>query len=305
MDKNKFLKQHLNAAWLRPESALWDAIASEHISRHSIVNPSLDLGSGNGLFSFITAGGNFSIDYDWYRNVDPEGLWEQADIYDVCRINHLESFITERPQYRYSYALDHKSNLLNQAQALGFYEKVMAHDANQRLPFPDETFRTVFSNILYWLDDVKRSLGEIRRVLQKDGKAVLCVPNDKFFQYCFSYGWKESGDELLRLLNRGRSDCMHAVFSYQDFKTMAESECFIVDDHQYYLSPLTLKIWDIGMRPFSPALIRMILKLSDEDRRSFKSEWMETAEKFCVPLLEKEAQSRDEGGFHLFVLKKS
>ena len=77
-----FLKNHLNAAWLRPESALWGAIASTIVSKHEIEPPSLDLGCGNGIFSFITAGGNFSVDYDWYININVEGFWGNKEIYE-------------------------------------------------------------------------------------------------------------------------------------------------------------------------------------------------------------------------------
>ena len=45
----EFIEAHLNVYWLRPESALWDAIASSVISRADFVTPSLDLGSGNGF----------------------------------------------------------------------------------------------------------------------------------------------------------------------------------------------------------------------------------------------------------------
>lgn len=76
------LDAHLNVNWLRPESALWDTIASQVISQCELVPPSLDLGSGNGIFSFITAGGEFSPEYDWCRNVDPHGFWNNRDIYD-------------------------------------------------------------------------------------------------------------------------------------------------------------------------------------------------------------------------------
>ena len=64
MDSENYLYVHLNVNWLRPESALWDALASSVISQIPILSPSLDLGSGNGSFSFITAGGTFSSKYD-------------------------------------------------------------------------------------------------------------------------------------------------------------------------------------------------------------------------------------------------
>lgn len=135
INSNNFLKSHLNVNWLRLESALWDAIASTVISRYEITPPSLDLGCGNGIFSFITAGGDISIDYDWYVNVDTKGFWENRDIYDVCKINRLEKYIAEKPTYNFTYGLDHKPNLLKQAESLDFYENLIEHDANRELPF--------------------------------------------------------------------------------------------------------------------------------------------------------------------------
>jgi ubiquinone/menaquinone biosynthesis C-methylase UbiE len=45
----------------------------------------------------------------------------------------------------------------------------------ESLPYPDQYFSKVCSinSIFYW-QDIKQSLVEIRRVLEKDGKAVLC-----------------------------------------------------------------------------------------------------------------------------------
>ncbi len=298
------LNAHLNAAWLRPESALWDAIASTIISKHEIVPPSLDLGCGNGIFSFITAGGEFSIDYDWYVNVDAGGFWENRDIYDSCRINDLENQIVKRPEYNFTYGLDHKTNLLRQAGALNFYENLIDHDANLALPFKERQFKTVFSNILYWLNEPVHSLREIYRVLDKGGTAVLCIPNSNFFDYCFTYHWKEDNSELLRLLNRGRSECMHRTFSYKEFERMAREVGFEVSYHTCYLAPLTLKIWDIGLRPLSPLLIKMTNCLTPKDRSLIKKEWIDTMRCFLFPLYEMENESKQEGGFHLFVLKK-
>src|SRR3990167_6800683 len=111
-----FLKEHLNVWWLRPESALWDAIASTATAQYDIKAPSLDLGCGNGIFSFITAGGDFSIDYDWFINADVKGFWENRDIYDACNFDKLDQYITKKPDYTFTYGLDHKNNLLTQAK---------------------------------------------------------------------------------------------------------------------------------------------------------------------------------------------
>ncbi len=300
-----FLKNHLNVSWLRPESALWDAVASSIISRQEIKSPSLDMGCGNGLFSFITAGGNFSIDYDWYLNVETEGFWEKKDIYDTCKMNNMEDYILEKPDYKFTCGLDHKNNLLRQAECLGLYDELILHDANQKLPFEDSEFKTVFSNILYWLNDPENSIGEIHRILQDRGRALLCIPNIKFKEYCPTYSWKERKSPLLEKLNRGRSESMHWLTSYQEFSMMVEKVGLRIVDHSYYLSRNTLLIWDVGLRPISPYLIKMANKLNVKDRRSIKSEWVDTVNELLVPLYQMEMDSKEEdGGFHFFVLEK-
>ena len=198
---HKLLKNHLNISWLRPENVVWDTVASSMISQFEITPPSLDLGCGNGILSFITGGGNFSLDYDWYINVDPQGFWENKDIYNVCKVNGLEDYIVERPAYSFTFGLDRKNNLLKQAEAIGLYENLIQHDANLSLPFEDARLKTIFSNILYWLNEPKKSLAEIYRVLDKGGLALLCVPNKKFFDYCFTYHWREKNSILLKKLN--------------------------------------------------------------------------------------------------------
>jgi len=299
-----FLENHLNLTWLRPEWALWDTIASSNISKYEIAAPSLDLGCGNGLFSFITAGGSFSIDHDWFINTDTEGFWDNKDIYDACNTDNLDNIIAKTSNYTFTTGLDHKDSLLKQAGALNLYDSLVKHDADQPWPFEEGQFKTIFSNILYWLKDLNKSLRELYRVLDKGGLAILCLPNTKYLDYCFTYQWKEKNSELLRLLNHGRTESMHWTMSYHDFKKAAEDVGFNIADHGYYLSRLTLTINDIGLRPLSPVLIKMTNKLSQEDRREIKKEWVETVMKFLLPLCELDKDSKEEGGFHLFVLKK-
>lgn len=299
-----FIRAHLNVSWLRPESALWNAIASSLISKYEIIPPSLDLGCGNGIFSFITAGGEFNLNYDWYVNVELKGFWNNKDIYDICKIDNLDKFISKKPRYRFDYGLDHKLSLIRQARALYFYRSLILADASMFLSFQDTSFKTVFSNILYWLPNLNKSLLQINRITEKNGTVILCMPNTKFFDYCDSYHWKQKKSTFLRLLNRGRYKNLLWTISYRDFSKITKQCGFKIMNHAYYLSPSTLKIWDIGLRPLSPLLIKMTSCLTPKNRQAIKSEWIETLLRFLFPLYQEEKQSKVEGGFHLFVLKK-
>jgi hypothetical protein len=44
-----------------------------------------------------------------------------------------------------------KEALLKKMATIGCYDKMVCHDANRELRFEDNLFKTVFSNIIYWL----------------------------------------------------------------------------------------------------------------------------------------------------------
>ena len=299
----EFLRNHLNVWWLRPESALYQAIASTVISRYKIKSPSIDLGCGNGIFSFITAGGKFSLDYDWFRNVD----FSKKDIYDAKRKEEISQYIEREPKYKFDWGADIKANLLHQAEGLNFYKNLKLHDITYSLPFEEESFSTVFSNILYWLRDPGAVLKEIYRILVPEGRALLCMPNQNFYKYCTSYRWKtQSGlkKSLMRAINRDRYKCIAHTFYRSQFVTIAKKAGFSKIESVPYLSPHTLKFWDVGLRPLSRPLIKMANELGSSKRRKLKREWIDTCFEYLNLLYKMEFESKGKKGFYLFVFEK-
>ncbi|MBI2104111.1 MAG: methyltransferase domain-containing protein [Candidatus Omnitrophica bacterium] len=281
------LDAHLNVHWLRPESALWDAIASSVVARAELPPPSLDLGCGNGLFSFITAGGRFSPEYDWYRNVDLERAGEGGDLYDALGTLPRRAWITEEPRHQFDWGLDAKATLLEQAKALGFYRQTALADANGRLPWPDESLQSVFSNMLYWLTSAEAALRELRRILRPGGRAWLCLPDPAFLACCTR-----------------RRDAVRWTVSAEEWEALAARTGFRAISATRYLSPLTLKVWDIGLRPVAGVLIKMVHRLSEADRLALKLEWMDCVRPFLWELYEQDQREPRSGGFHFVGLEK-
>jgi SAM-dependent methyltransferase len=286
-----FLTEHLNVSWLRPESALWDAIASEVIAKTNLDPPVLDLGCGDGIFSFITQGGTLAETVDRY--VDPVTI---------------ETGIRHRPEKTFSCGLDGNEASLAIARQLGFYHTTTRHTIRNKLPFPDETFQSVFSNILYWLDYPKSILMEINRVLISNGKAVFCVPNENFFNYCKSYRWSHYKDDatsaVMHYLNQGREKDIKWRPTGEELHETIDEAGFIVEHDTAYLSQPVLTFWDTGLRPIFPYLKRLVTEVNPEVRFTVKKAWVESVYDMLAWMLVLEDQQHSTGGFNCLELKK-
>lgn len=297
-----FLRDHLNMYWLRPESALWDAIAGRLIGDELLHSDSiLELGIGNGFFSFLMLGGKFKPEFDWFYSVNPEGFWKNEDVFDHDAGIDYSKFIDKYPTKRLHIGLDHKPNLLAQVKRLGFVDELVVHDGNQ--PIALTGFDAIYSNIIYWLKNPLAVVRHFCDLLPSNGRCILVFPNSSFFEHCTSY---TNNAPLWKLVNRGRAAHIMWHMDMDEFRSFVEKETdFRVANSCRYLSPLTLKIWDVGVRPLSMVLTKMANKLTPEDRLEIKNEWCETAMLFLNPLLEQELESgADNGGYNFVVLEK-
>lgn len=297
------VRDHLNAYWLRPESAFWDAIAAKHISGQLTGKKDiLEIGIGNGFFSFLMMGGEFDPEFDWFFSVNTDGFWENADIFDCDKQVSVSDFIKVRPRERIKVGVDHKQSLLNQASRLGFVDKLVNHDCNQPLEV-EEPINTIYSNILYWLRDPIEVLHQSGRLLPSGGEFVAVFPNSDFYKQCQSY---QNTSTLFQLLNRGRANHIMWHMDIEDFERQLKSRgVFELKYAARYLSPMTMKIWDVGLRPLSIPLIKMANSLDRKKRLEIKQEWCDTLMRFATPLLEIEMEEAARlGGFNIVTLSK-
>jgi SAM-dependent methyltransferase len=296
------LDDFLHMTWLRPENVIWDFTACRLIGEElSKAGTIAEIGIGNGCFTFMTLGGKFKKEYDWYYNVAPEGFWQNRDIYDHVAESDISRFVESAPRKRIALAIDHKENLLIQARQLGFIDNTVVADANE--PVDPGSADTVYSNILYWLNDPVKVLKNIAGTMKANARIVLAFPNPDFITHCRSY---RRNSPTWTLLNRGRADSLMWTMGLDEFAAMLQQETSLeIEKSTKYLSRLTLQTWDIGFRPFSPHLIKMANKLDPVDRMEVKQEWCATAIPFLQDLAENEAaRGPDEGGFNFVVLRK-
>lgn len=297
--------------WLRPETAMWRALDCNVLTGFEFQSPILDLGCGDGAFSFLRAGGGYHPAQDAFSHVgELDKFFDGEDIY-----NHFDPLLDDPrvvrgASYRIDVGLDHKRALLHKAKSTGLYIRLVEADANKPLPLTSACFSTVFSNVVYWLSEYKLALSEIARILKPEGKAYLHVPSETFRDYSFYYQhFVKTGDlkwKWLEQIDRGRVENVKLCQSRDKWEADFRDSGLRVLSCQQYLSKLTLQIWDIGLRPLSPVLIEMAGMLSPEDRVTIKSKWVSVLYPFLQRLCAADAEKYCDSapGFLLFELTK-
>lgn len=310
VDESKYFDILLSVFWLRPETALWRSLDIEAMRGFEFATPSLDLGCGDGIFSFIRAGGVFDISFDAFQSIENlEAFFDKVDIFDSSK--PIDPVIKKPPIYQIDHGFDHKENLLRKAYALGLYKNLIVGDANQRLPFDDNSFCSVFSNILYWLDDPKTTLVEIKRILRPGGRCCIMLPNRTFPEFSFYYSlFVKDGNENFRFLekmDRGRiADNIKHAKSYSEWLNIINSSGIKVIGHSMHLSKTVIQIWDIGLRPLFPVFHKMVLLIDKVSLLEIKKEWIGTLKMFLEPVFKMDDKLTQgvEPAFHCFILEK-
>jgi SAM-dependent methyltransferase len=305
------LDEFLNAYWLRPETALWRTVDVRAMQDFQFASPSLDIGCGDGMFSFIRAGGQLDTNFDAFQaTTDLDKFFENVDVFDAFDAS-VSPLVIRQPDYQIDCGFDHKENLLRKAAALGLYKSVKQGDANTTFPFPDSSFASIFSNIVYWLDNPAEAISEIGRVLAPGGKACLMLPNTTLPEFSFyNQLYVKTQDERWRFLermDRGRfTDNIRQAKSAAQWEQLFAAAGLGVDKHVAHLSGPLIKIWDVGMRPLFPTLMRMTRAIPQSELPGIKREWIETLKHFLAPIAELDDSlgSGKQAAFHCYILKK-
>ncbi len=311
MPGSKTFGELLNAFWLRPETAMWRELDIRAMASFEFRSPSLDLGCGDGLFSFIRAGGRLDEKFDAFRSIgDLDKFFENADVFDAFD-KSTAPVVMHEPGYKIDCGFDHKDNLLSKANQLGLYRNLKTGDANLPLPFPDQSFSSVFSNIVYWLDMPERAIAEIARVLRPGGQACLMLPNHTLPEFSFyNQLFAKTGDKdwaFLEKLDRGRfADNIRQARVGQAWEAMFETAGLRVVTHVSHLSKVAVQIWDVGLRPLFPVLCKLVNAADPSKLTEIKREWIATLKQFLEPIvqMDRKLELDAEPAFHCYVLEK-
>lgn len=201
--KKEYLEFFLTRYWFAPQDVLLRSVEANIIRACKFVHPVLDIGVGDGGISRFLFPGKLKIDV----------------------------------------GIDIEESGLDKARYTGVYKKVMRVDA-MRMPFKSASFGSVVSNSTFeHIQDDKKAVAEVGRVLRKNGYFFLTVPSIYLPRTILSIEG-EKGKDAQSALDKFNTRVVHrhynALATWE--KMLAKNNLKIVF-HRYYYPEETTRPW--------------------------------------------------------------
>lgn len=326
------LRASLNLHWLRPDNALW--IHSFHQTFGNFCKDavssgksSIDIGCGDGTTSFIMLDGEFNKSFDLYHDVQindenlnsvPERSTtgslddEKGDFYNTYSSNWKDKLKIEiEPVGIYDLGTDWKKPLVDKAIDLNLYKETVVHDCNVvPLPFKEDHYNYVFSTIIYWLADTKKTLKAINTIMKKDGIFAFSSPKENITDFTLSTLISDYNYPHLERLDRGR----HSNWNrHKKTKLELENdfrECgFKLIDYKEFNSSLQIAMGETIIRTLLKSYLVLYKRLLPKNKdilQEFKDCHVDEFYKLLTPFKDLAWISKKEHKklYHAFFLQK-
>jgi len=307
----KFLKNLLNIYWLRPETALLLALQFDQLKNENLFKGKiLDVGCGDGTFSFLLMGGQFNKRFDVYRSIKVAKKYYQGrDMFDYFKKSEYRPLIDKEPNRKIDVGLDISEAMIKKAKTLNLYSQLVKHDMALKFPFANEHFDTVFGfNSIMYSKNLEKTLQEINRVVKKDSRIFFFLASDTMKDYRIYNYYKKFNQKWAYFIDRGRKGYAGDVhlLSYEDCQRIFNKAGLSIKKHQYFMSKDCYHLWDIGFRVIFPMLKKMLDAVPNSRKPGVKEFWVGQEYKILSSYLDYELSLKhnDSCVFHYFVLTK-
>lgn len=268
------LWRYLNLYFLKPFDAVNDTLTSSLIHRLDWSGEVVELGSGDGEFSYVMHGGSFPLWYDRYLDTD----LSKQDIFDTHKENQIK-ILKPLDEPHIILAVDAKENHVKKIKEIGFVQNALCAKY-EALPLEDSSVSKIFYYTPHGLENHDKAIDEAIRVLKPHGKLLILlydsVFKDAFLCYKLSHTLKSKTLAVyFKKLDNGRyeeitnlSKTQEAWMAYFGAKGLT---CKV--QHQG-LSTTAWKFYDIQTRPVLKYMIRFFNLLPLPLRTALKLLWM-------------------------------
>lgn len=288
------LRSALSLYWLRPENGL--ALAGHCLYGRPVApqagEVAADFASGDGINTFFKCGGRFDKSFDvFFGAVQPASLSAvvsgHIDVFDHIDDDY-QPIITARPPTAFTYATDHKANLLGKAERLGFYRQTVQGDLARPVPdvIPDGSLDYIYSNALYWVADPAAAVAHLRRKLKPGGRAIFEVHTSDRRRLHYAHLYPDAPPEWQDLMERGRAGNNPGLLSEKEWDDVFLARSgFDLLDKPLIRPPVLAHIQNVGLRPLFAPLYRLAQVAPVAERLDIKREWVDSLTDVLLPIL--------------------
>jgi len=298
----KTFDEFSNLLFLRPENIFIfhrRAVSIYETGYNLDQEPSVDISCGNGLFTFILAEGSLKEEFDMFIDINEDA------IYDLCRDKKMDIFnssdksleidpIKTPSRFQITYGTDWKKNLLNRAKKLNLYRNLILHDNNNPLPFEDNFFKRMFSNSIYWVENISQHIKEIYRTVAPGGIVILQIRTEKimdFSPFKWELPWLSQASRVI--LDRGRRESWKSMKPIDWWLLEFKKIGFKKKDIRPVFSREQAIIWQAGLRPIAHFLVLLFNKLKLEERTKLKKEFIDYIRPIIFDIANIEPKEKD------------
>ncbi len=267
------LWRYFSLYFLKPFDAVNDTLTASLLSRLDWSGEIIEIGSGDGIYSYVMHGGTFPLWFDRYLLTD----LTLQDIYDTHRKNILPC---TKPLLFPSIcrAIDAKESHVVKIREIGFAKEAICAPY-ENLPLLTDSAEAVFYYTPHGLKDHGQAISEAHRILRPGGRMVILRYDSRFKGAFLCHRLAgicpgALGRYFARLDNGRYDEITNLSKTPEDWQTLFCSHGFSVQKCHAGLSTFAWKVYDIQTRPLLKSMIRIFNALPGPLRTMFKLVWM-------------------------------
>ena len=266
------LWNYLNIYFLKPFDAVNDTITSDLLLKFGWTNNYFEIGSGDGMFSYVLHGNSFPIWFDRYlnTNLDKKNIFEASMSY----FPQIKKKFKIRPKF----SVDARKHHILSLKKLGFSKKNI-HTDYENIKYKKNSQKLIFFYTPHGLKNYSKSIDNIKKISKKGGRVLILLNltkvDDCFICYKLQKKFKGNLGNYFKNLDNGRfKETKKLSKSFLSWKKFFINKKFKILNYYSGLSPLVWRIYDIQTRPFLKALINFFNYLPITARCIIKIFWM-------------------------------
>lgn len=250
------LWNYLNIYFLKPFDAVNDTITSDLLLKLKWNKNYIEIGSGDGMFSYIMHGNYFPLWFDRYLNVNlhNKNIFKTKNNLKFPKLNNRKFNIYP------------KLSIDARPHHVEFIKKIKFSRRSQCMKYENLNIKRNTENLIFFytphgLRNYSLSFKKASKCLKKNGKLLALLflnnVNENFIFYKLKKKYKGALKNFFIKMDNGRYHETNKISRhFNSWTKLFQKNNLVISSYYTGLSPMAWKIYDIQTRPFLKVLIK-------------------------------------------------